>query len=54
MASVHLQHMQRALDQMSLQIHRVISDIAGSTGLDMIDAIRVGKRDPKRLADLLD
>jgi len=32
MASVHLQHMQKALDQMNLQIHHVISDIAGTTG----------------------
>src|SRR5438094_7499196 len=54
MASVHLQHMQKALDQMNLQIHHVISDIAGTTGLAIIDAILAGERDPKRLADLRD
>ena len=54
MASVHLQHMQKALDQMNLQIHHVISDIAGITGLAIIDAILAGERDPKRLADLRD
>ena len=54
MASVHLQHMQKALDQMNLQIHHVISDIAGTTGLAIIDAILAGNRDPRKLADLRD
>jgi transposase len=54
MASVHLQHMQKALDQMNLQIHHVISDIAGTTGLAIIDAILAGERDPKVLAGLRD
>jgi len=54
MASVHLQHMQKALDQMNLQIHHVISDIAGTTGLAIIDAILAGERDPKVLALLRD
>jgi transposase len=54
MASIHLQHMQKALDQMNLQIHHVISDIAGTTGLAIIDAILAGERDPQKLADLRD
>ena len=54
MASVHLQHMQKALDQMNLQIHHVISDIAGTTGLAIIDAILAGERDPGVLAGLRD
>lgn len=54
MASVHLQHMQKVLDQMNLQIHHVISDIAGTTGLAIIDAIVAGERDPKNLAGLRD
>ncbi len=54
MASVHLQHMQKALDQMNLQIHHVISDIAGTTGLAILDAILAGELDPKRLAGLRD
>jgi hypothetical protein len=33
LATLHLQHMQKALDQMNLQIHHVISDLAGTTGL---------------------
>ena len=52
MASVHLQHMQKALYQMNLQIHHVLSDIAGTTGLTIIDAILAGERDPKKLAGL--
>jgi transposase len=31
MAAVHIQHMQKALDQMNLQLHHVISDITGMT-----------------------
>lgn len=33
MASTHVHHMQKALDQMNLQLHHVISDITGLTGL---------------------
>jgi hypothetical protein len=44
MAVQHVQHMQKALTQMNLQIHHVISDITGSTGLAIIDAILEGER----------
>jgi transposase len=54
MASAHVQHMQKALDQMNLQIHHVISDITGTTGLAIIDAILAGNRDPYALAALRD
>jgi hypothetical protein len=54
MASSHVQHMQKALDQMNIQIHHVISDITGVTGLGIIDSIVAGKRDPKELAQLRD
>jgi transposase len=54
MASVHVQHMQKALDQMNLQIHHVISDITGVTGLAITDAIIAGNRDPEQLAQLRD
>jgi transposase len=54
LATVHLQHMQKALDQMNLQIHHVISDLAGTTGLAIIDAILAGERDPQILAKLRD
>jgi transposase len=52
MASVHIQHMQKALDQMNLQLHHVISDITGTTGLAIVDAILSGERDPGKLAQL--
>jgi transposase len=54
MAAVHTQHMQKALDQMNIQLHHVISDITGTTGLAIVDALLAGERDPKRLALLRD
>jgi transposase len=53
-ASSHVLRMQKALDQMNLQIHHMISDITGLTGLRIIDAILAGERDPKKLAELRD
>ena len=50
LATIHLQHMQKALDQMNLQIHHVISDLAGTTGLAIVDAILAGERDLAKLA----
>lgn len=47
-----IQHMQKSLTQMNLQIHNVISDITGVTGLAIIDAILSGERDPQKLASL--
>ena len=44
--------MQKALDQMNLQLHHVISDITGMTGLAIIDAILAGERDATTLAAL--
>lgn len=52
MAAVHIQHMQKALDQMNLQLHHVISDITGVSGLAIIDAILEGERNPEKLAAL--
>jgi|SRR5579862_2498084 len=54
MATVHIQHMQKALDQMNIQLHHVISDITGATGLAIIDAILNGERSPEKLAALRD
>ncbi len=42
MAAVHIQHMQKALTQMNLQIHHVIGDITGITGMAILDAIVMG------------
>jgi transposase len=53
-AASHVLHIQKALTQMNLHIHHVISDITGVTGLVMLDAILNGERNPKKLASLRD
>jgi transposase len=53
-ASVHIQRMQKALTEMNVQLHRVVSDITGVTGMAIIRAIVNGKRDPNELAALKD
>ena len=50
----HVQHMQKALHQMNVQLTQVLSDIAGQTGLAIIRAIVAGERNPVRLAQLAD
>jgi transposase len=54
MGSSHVQHMQKALDQMNLQLHHVISDITGMTGIAILEAILAGERNPHTLAALRD
>jgi len=54
MANQHVQHMHKALTQMNVQIHHVISDITGLTGLSIVDAILKGERDTGVLAKLRD
>jgi transposase len=49
-ASMHIQHMQKALQQMNLLLHNVVSDITGVTGMKIIKAILDGERDPRVLA----
>ncbi len=51
-ASHHIQHMQKALTQMNVKLQHVIRDITGKTGMDIIEAIAGGERDPCRLARL--
>jgi transposase len=51
-AASHIQHMQKALTQMNLQLHHVVADITGVTGTQIIRAILAGERDPKVLACL--
>lgn len=45
-----VQWMQKALDQMNVQVHRAVSDLTGSTGMAIVRAIVAGERDPARLA----
>jgi len=53
-AASHIQHMQKALTQMNLQLHHVVADITGASGLRIIRAIVGGERDPAVLAALRD
>jgi len=48
-----IQQMQKALTQMNVQLHHVIADITGDTGMKIIRAIDKGKRDPAILAEHL-
>ncbi len=50
----HVQHMQKALTQMNLHLHHVITDLTGKTGLAIVDALLAGERDPYQLAKLRD
>jgi transposase len=54
MASQHVQHMQKALTQMNVQIHHVIDDLTGVTGTAIVDAILAGERNPITLSALRD
>jgi transposase len=51
-AAYHVQHMQKALDQMNVKLTTVISDITGTSGQAIISQILGGERDPVKLADL--
>lgn len=50
--SQHIQHMQKALAQMNLQLAHVITDLVGETGQRIIRAIVAGERNPVQLARL--
>ena len=53
-AGSHIQRMQKALTQMNVQIHHVINDLTGLTGMAIVDAIVQGERDASKLAQLRD
>ena len=50
----HILHMQKALTQMNIQLHQVVSHLTGETGLRILRAILRGERDPKKLVELRD
>jgi transposase len=52
--AAHIQHMQKALTFMNLQLHHVVSDITGVTGMKIIRAIVGGERDLEVLAAMRD
>jgi len=49
-----VQWMQKALDQMNIQVHRAVTDLTGKTGMAIVRAIVAGERDATRLAALRD
>jgi transposase len=49
-AAAHIQHMQKALTFMNIQLNLVVTDITGVTGMRIIRAIVDGKRKPATLA----
>ena len=53
-AASHIQHMQKALMQMNVQLHHVVSDITGVTGMKIMRAIIAGQHDPAALATYRD
>src|SRR3989442_6945033 len=53
-AASHVQHMQKALMQMNVQLHHVVSDITGVTGMRIILAIVSGTQAPHILAEFRD
>ena len=53
-AGREVQHMQKALTKMNIQLANVISDISGASGQAIITAVLKGERDPHKLADLAD
>jgi hypothetical protein len=48
----HVQHMQKALTQMNVQLANVISDVVGETGQKILRAIIAGERDGRVLAKM--
>jgi transposase len=52
--AVHIQHMQKALHLMNVQLDNVLSDITGVTGLRILRAIVAGERDLDRLVSYRD
>jgi transposase len=49
-AAAHVQHMQKALQQMNVLLHQVVNDITGLTGMTVIRAIVAGEQNPQVLA----
>ena len=53
-AAHHVQHMHKALSQMNIQLHNVIADVTGVTGMRIIRSIISGNHDPEELAEFRD
>jgi transposase len=51
-AGQHVQHIQKALEEMNIKLTEVVSDILGATGLAILQAILGGERNARKLAKL--
>ena len=45
---------QKCLDMMNIKVHKVLSDIKGKSGMNILQAIISGEREPEVLADMVD
>lgn len=52
LSSMHIQEMHKALEQMNVQLHKVVSDVTGVTAMAIVRAIVAGEQDPHRLLGL--
>jgi len=52
--SQQIQHMQKALLQMNVQLPQVLSDVSGVSGMNILRAIVAGERDAQKLAAMVD
>jgi transposase len=52
--AAHIQHIQKSLSQMNIQLHNVLRDITGETGMRIIRSIAQGEKDPRLLASYRD
>lgn len=52
--SAHIQHMQKAMHLMNVQLAQVLSDVTGVTGMKIMRAIVAGEREPHHLAQFRD
>jgi hypothetical protein len=52
--ATRIQRMQKALTEMNLKLHTVLTDLTGQTGLRIVRSILAGERDPERLAAFRD
>lgn len=53
-AAAHIQHMQKALMQMNVQLQHAVTDITGATGMRIMRAIVAGQHAPDQLAAFRD
>jgi len=53
-AAIHIQHMQKALQQMNLRLDTVVADVTGQTGMRILKAILAGERDVAKLGAMRD